>query len=239
MKKAVIAAMILASWIGGSVPTALAQDDACLQKGGMWDAAQQKCVQAATIDIKIDYPLSVLQYDFAAQAVDQFLQQQRQAFFAPLGDPEFYYSPGTLSLYVDYEEYPYSDTITGLKFNISTYSGGAHPFSFFQTFTFDLGAQRVLSLDDLFLPGSDPLAVIGPLVEQSLATQLTDMTDADWIHTGTGTDPANYQNWILTPGTLTFYFPPYQVAAYAAGPQTVSLPLADLSAILAPAFTAG
>jgi hypothetical protein len=95
----------------------------------------------------------------------------------------------------------------------------------------------VLTLDDLFLPGSNPLTVIGPLVEQSLQTQLGDMTDADWIHTGTGTDPINYQNWIITPGTLTFYFPPYQVAAYAVGPQTVSLPLADLSAILAPGFS--
>jgi hypothetical protein len=234
MKKGMIAGIVLALLIG--VPAAWAQDDACLQKGGMWDAAQQKCVQAATIDIKMDYPLSVLQYEFATQAVDQFFQVQRQQFLMPLSDPMFYYSPGPLSLYIDYEEYPYSDTITGLKFNISTYSGGAHPFSFFQTFTFDLANQRVLTLDDLFLPGSNPLTVIGPLVEQSLLTQLGDMTDADWIHTGTGTDPINYQNWILTPGTLTFYFPPYQVAAYAVGPQTVSLPLADLSAILAPDF---
>jgi hypothetical protein len=41
---------------------------------------------------------------------------------------------------------------------------------------------------------------------------------------------------VITPDALTFFFPPYQVAAYAAGPQTVSIPLAQLGALLAPPF---
>ena len=43
-------------------------------------------------------------------------------------------------------------------------------------------------------------------------------------------------NFAVTPDALIFYFAPYQVAAYAAGPQTVQIPLAQISGVLAPPF---
>jgi len=46
----------------------------------------------------------------------------------------------------------------------------------------------------------------------------------------------NYQNWVLTPDALVFTFEQYQVAPYAAGPQTVTIPLSDVQDILAPEF---
>ncbi len=82
----------------------------------------------------------------------------------------------------------------------------------------------------------DPLATIAPLVQASLAAQLGDMADAAWIEEGASPDPANYQDWLLTPEALTFIFEPYQVAAYAAGPQTVSIPLTEIAGLLAPQF---
>ena len=35
---------------------------------------------------------------------------------------------------------------------------------------------------------------------------------------------------------VIFFFPPYQLAAYAAGPQTISLPLSQIAGVLAPAY---
>lgn len=240
MKKWMIAAcfVILLAMVSGvsGVPGAAAQADPCQQKGGTWDAAQQKCTQAATVQIQIDYPLTLSQNPVAGPVIDQFLQKQRQDFFTPLADPMFYYSPGPLTLTITYEEIPFSADITTLKFTIDTYLGGPHPNMLYQTFTFDLKGQRVLTLNDLFLPGSNPLTVIDPIVEQSLKTQLGDYADATMIQQGTGTDPANYQNFTITPDGLTFFFPPYQVAPYVAGPQTVTIPLASLSTILAAPF---
>ncbi|HVO71034.1 MAG TPA: RsiV family protein [Aggregatilineaceae bacterium] len=62
------------------------------------------------------------------------------------------------------------------------------------------------------------------------------LTDTNRIHQGTGENPDNYKSWTITPDGLTFYFDPYQVAAYVAGTQTVTIPLAQLSAILAAPF---
>jgi len=70
-----------------------------------------------------------------------------------------------------------------------------------------------------------------------VAEQVGDMSDADWIARGTAPVPENYENWVLTPDALVFTFEPYQVAAYAAGPQIVTIPLADLADILAPEFS--
>jgi hypothetical protein len=229
----VVLAVLLA---GIGVPGAAAQEDECFQKGGTWDAATQKCVARMQVDIQITYPLEMVAYDFAEQAIDEFLQAERAQFFAPLTDVMLYWSPGPLSVYISYETFQFSPDIISLNFTISTYTGGAHPNSYFRTFTFDLAGQRVLALPDLFLPGVDVLSVIAPIAQQSLIAQLGDMSDAATIALGAGPDPLNYQNFVLTPDALVFYFPPYQVAAYAAGPQMVSLPLADLRAILAPPF---
>ncbi|MBI5959560.1 MAG: DUF3298 domain-containing protein, partial [Chloroflexi bacterium] len=147
-----------------------------------------------------------------------------------------YWSPGPLSLYIEYETFQFSPNVISLNFTISTYTGGAHPNSYFRSFMFDLTGQRVLALQDLFLPGIDALGVIAPIAQQSLIAQLGDAIDPAWLAQGAGPDPVNYQNVVITPDALVIYFSPYQVVAYAAGPQVVSIPLADLAAILAPPF---
>jgi hypothetical protein len=237
MRKRFFFCMALVTVFLVGLPHAAAQDgQKCLEKGGEWDETTQECRVTAAVEIDIDYPMFVTQYGFAEQAVDEFLQIARAFVLEPLSGPYLWYSPGPFSLLVGYETFQFSPDITSLKFDIYTYTGGAHGMSSFQTYVFDLAGERILALDDLFLPGSDPLAAIAPLVQQDLQTQLGDMTDADWIMEGTAPDPVNYQFFVILPDSLVFYFPPYQVASYSAGPQMVSIPLSTLSGILAPPF---
>ena len=228
-----LAALILVTAAG--VRPAAAQEDTCFQKGGMWDAAQQKCLIQMSVDISLDYPIELTQNPLIDSTVQQFFDDQRSGFLSVFSGG-FYSTSAPMSLQISYESTPFLDQLVGLKFNISSYTGGAHPNLDFVTFTFDLVQGRVLTLDDLFTPGSNPLSVIGPLVEQSLLAQMGDMTDASWIHQGTGDNPDNYQDWQLTPDALVFYFPPYQVAAYAAGPQIVSIPRAQIAGLLLSRF---
>ena len=123
-----------------------------------------------------------------------------------------------------------------LIFTTYQFTGGAHGSTVIQTYTFDLANDRLIRLDDLFTNTNDALAIIAPLVEESLTTTLGDMLDADWLAQGSGTDPQNYQTFSLDANSITFYFQQYQVAPYAAGLQTVTIPLAQLSSILAPDF---
>jgi hypothetical protein len=105
-----------------------------------------------------------------------------------------------------------------------------------QTFTFDLQNGVVLTLDDLFLDTAAALEVISPIVQADITTRLGEMLDTQWLEDGSGTSPDNYQAFALDGDHLIFYFQPYQVAAYAAGTQVVSIPLSDLSSVLKPEF---
>jgi uncharacterized protein YecT (DUF1311 family) len=58
------------------------------------------------------------------------------------------------------------------------------------------------------------------------------MSDDDWLRTGAGPDWDNFKDFLLLPDRLVIRFPPYQVAAYAAGAQEVSLPLSELQGLM-------
>jgi uncharacterized protein YecT (DUF1311 family) len=58
------------------------------------------------------------------------------------------------------------------------------------------------------------------------------MSDKDWIARGAGPDWDNFGDFTLLPGTLDIQYAPYNVAAYAAGPQETKIPLATLKPYL-------
>lgn len=213
-----------------------AQDDPCFDKGGYLDPATGQCKLAFGLSISIDYPLAVMGMGDIETRVDTFIVERRTQFITwfteGLGYPMI--APWDLSIF--YETTSTAKGYNTLIFTIYDYTGGAHGNTTFQTFTYDAVTGEVYGLFDLFQEEFDPMPTLSSLVQSQLLATMGDMTDADWIAAGTGEDPANYQNFALTDTDLIFYFPPYQVAAYAAGPQVVSIPLANLATILKPEF---
>lgn len=235
MKRLLSLAVVLAAvfvWTG----TANAQENACYDKGGIWDEAVGRCTFQAGVTMNVQYPLWVTDYEFAESAVDSFImssQSEIWSFFqlpATLEEMGYFYN---WDLSIDYEEFQFSETVRSIVFNVYTYTGGAHPNSHYEAYSFDLENETVISFMDLFREDVDSLAVIQPLVEADLVAQLGEMSDIDWIRTGTEANPVNYRNFALTPDSLLIFFSPYQVAAYAAGPQLVEIPLGSLADILA------
>ncbi len=167
--------------------------------------------------------------------MNDYFTGARNSYITELLDAGFMPTPGYIwAFQADYETFAYSDTLVSYNFTVYTFTGGAHGMTTFQSFVFDLANEKVLTLADLFQPGIDPLAVIAPVAQQVVTEQLSEMTDADWIAQGTAPDPANYQDWVVTPDALVFFFEPYQVVAYAAGPQTVRIPWSALDGLAAP-----
>jgi Protein of unknown function (DUF3298) len=109
--------------------------------------------------------------------------------------------------------------------------GGAHPSTWYQTFTYDLANKVPITFDSLFLPGTRPLDVIYPLVQADLEKQsgITDPVDI-----GDGLNPQNYQSFALTNDGITFFFGQGGLMAEAAGATKVSIPLAAVAPLLAP-----
>ncbi|RMF78781.1 MAG: DUF3298/DUF4163 domain-containing protein [Chloroflexi bacterium] len=209
----------------------LAQDDMCFERGGFWDAEAGQCRIQSALSVNIQYPLSLADYPFADEIISAYIQQEQAQFLEFFADSavSFMIEPLPWELDMTYETYRFSDHIVSLKFEIYQYTGGAHGITYFKTFTFDLTQQRLITLDDIFMPQSNPFAIISPLAQKQVQANLGEYAVEDWIAEGTSGNPANYENFVLTTEALVFFFPPYQVAPYVAGPQTISIPLWQLN----------
>ena len=120
--------------------------------------------------------------------------------------------------------------LLSLKFQIMIYiQGAAHPGTRSRTVTYDLEAGSEVRLAELFLPGSDYLERIANYCIAQLSTR-----DIGFEASSSGAQPLpeNYGDWNITSDGLLITFDEYLVAAYAAGPQEVIVPYAELQSVI-------
>lgn len=125
-----------------------------------------------------------------------------------------------------------NNDFVSLLFSDYAYMGGAHGMTTYSPVNYDLKNNRELQLADIFEPNSGYLKTISEYSIADLKKRVGDMSDDEWIGKGAGAEMENYSNWNLTKKGLMITFEPYQVAAYAAGPQTVIIPYNRLKDIL-------
>lgn len=126
-----------------------------------------------------------------------------------------------------------NQNIISVYFGNGTYAGGAHPNANSFVLNYDLKNGKELSLADLFLPNSNYLKKISDYSIKDLKKQGSDeFSDDEWIARGAGAKLENYRSWNLTEEGLQITFDQYQVAAYVAGPQEVTIPYSELRGIL-------
>ncbi len=133
---------------------------------------------------------------------------------------------------VQYKSLLPAGNIVSIKFDTEGYVAGmAHPFHMSYTLNYDLAKGKDIALSDLFLPGTDYLGALS----KYCAAQLN-MRDINFQDFSQGADPTpdNYKNWNITPDGLMITFDEYQVAAYVAGPQTVTVPYSELKSLIDP-----
>ena len=141
--------------------------------------------------------------------------------------------PNPWSAEVSYE-IPRNDAVMAtVLFPYYSYTGGAHPNSTFETFNFFKSDGMKVDLAELFtLRGIQRISDISiARLKQELGGP-DGMSDMDWIKKGAGPNARNFAAYVLMPGELVIYFDPYQVAAYAAGPQEVHIPLSRLKDVM-------
>lgn len=139
------------------------------------------------------------------------------------------------SITIAYEEIMGENTVSYV-YTLFVDTLGAHPNTFYRTFTFDLATGSELSITSLFVPRSDYLRRLSAISQFELAKSLGEFADIEYIAQGTGPEPLNYQSFAVKGNELVLLFPPYQVAPYAAGSQEVSIPLEQLKDILKPEY---
>lgn len=132
-----------------------------------------------------------------------------------------------------YEDVSAPGNVISLKLVMEGYVVGmAHPWHVTRTVNFDVEQGAEVALDSLFMPGSDYLTVIANYCTTELSKR--DIGFGDIFAQGAAPAPENYLAWNITADGLLITFNEYQVAPYAAGPQTVTVPYAELAALIDP-----
>jgi hypothetical protein len=143
------------------------------------------------------------------------------------------------SLGVGYEIRLATDDLISIEFTESNYeAGAAHGNSATTVLNYDVKNGKKLALAELFNPKANYLSVISTYCIKDLRARAQkdkdSMIDEDMMKTGAAPRADNYQACAMTKKGLWVTFDPYQVAAYAAGPQYVLVPYSALKDIIRP-----
>lgn len=131
-----------------------------------------------------------------------------------------------------------TDDLISLEWAEGTYErGAAHGNHLTQVLNYDVKKGKKLALADLFIDKSKYLTLIANYCMKELkerAKKADSMILDDQIASGAGPHADNYRAWSITKKGLWITFDPYQVAAYAAGPQYILVPYSALKDIIRP-----
>jgi hypothetical protein len=207
---------------------ASAQPASCTDLGGIVQKDQTCHIETttATYGLDITYPLDYPDQ----QALTDYVQQDRDEFV------DFVSALPPRDWPYEHAVYPHSyrsgtaDSGTdSVVFEVYGDSG-AHPVTSFDSLSYDRGTHSPITFDALFKPGTDPVAVLDPIVQREM--------DKQWQGYG-GPAPRNtlgartYQNFALTDDAVIFYIPQGMWLAEVAGAKRVSVPRSELASVLA------
>lgn len=138
------------------------------------------------------------------------------------------------TLDIDYTEYQSPQTVSYV-FTAHIDTLGAHPNGYFKTFMFDKRTGKELTLGDIF--EGDWLSYVSAESEAQVRAHIAEMTasagaDVSLFEEGLAPREGNFLSAYMDGGDIVILFDPYQVAAYAAGPQEVRIPRASVATML-------
>ncbi len=82
------------------------------------------------------------------------------------------------------------------------------------------------------MSGSPYLDKLSSISRAELPAVIGPSADTDFIKQGTTATEASFASFFFDNSEFVLLFPPYQVAPYAAGPQTLRIPRSELEDIL-------
>jgi hypothetical protein len=180
-------------------------------------------------DIRVAYPF------FGRPAIDQDLRRRMEdllrhaagKFLASCRENPEKSGPEN-SFIADYVLFGTPQTITVL-FSKFTDSGGAHGFTDLESITWSVFGGGELGYADIFAHTDGLWEFLADYAQRELRPKLGELwLAAPEFASGLAPAETSFRRFALTPEGLSLFFPPYQVAPYACGPQRCDIPLEEL-----------
>jgi hypothetical protein len=207
---------------------AAGEQSACTDFGGTVDARQICHAHSEGPGYEVTFTFPVGYPD--QQALREYMTQRRDDFIGyaaerpPVGRPYELDASATA-----YQSGTPTSGTKSLVFKEYSDSGGAHPSTHYQAFTYDLNKGAAITFDTLFTPGTDPVGVLDPIVRRQW-----ERFSEDYGPLGDNTEGASmYRNFALTDDAVIFFFGQGAWLPQVAGPREVSVPRAELASLLA------
>jgi hypothetical protein len=149
------------------VPTATS---ACTDLAGIVGADQVCSVHTATPDYTIDMKFPV---DYPDQgALSDLLTRERDQFVDQVSKPDQPPHPKELDITPTTYHSAAGDGTDSLALEEHADYGGAHGETFYNALNYDVGKYAPITYDTLFKPGTDPVAVLDPIVKAEFQKRL-------------------------------------------------------------------
>lgn len=133
-------------------------------------------------------------------------------------------------LNISYAKDQPNEDIVSIVFSMYNYSGGAHGNGYYASLTYNVKDDKEIKLADVFASQADYLQKISVYVKADLEKAIIEKggnVATSFLNEGASPEEKNFSNFMLHNNSITFYFPPYQVAAYVYGSFEVTMPLAN------------
>lgn len=184
------------------------------------------------IEVDVDYPQLVGLADEDVQdgvnrSITEAMQAEVDAFVAA-AEPAQEDTPPH-SIWSNVTVGAVDPTVVSTVVPVTTYQGGAHPYTIVRTFTFDLTTGGQLELTDLFGDG-----ILERVSELAIERIQEEYGTGDWAEEGAGPTNESLGRFVLTAGHLQIWFDNYQVGPYAIGTPSVDIPYAELDEFIPP-----
>jgi putative hemolysin len=162
--------------------------------------------------------------------ISNFVGAIVSAFKEEMGKADAWQGENTLKIY--YDPFEINSDFVSIRFEVSEYNGGAHPFTVSHSFNYDFNNNKIIALSDLLSSN-----YLSSLSERSIQYLLkinkdSPFSDEASIREGASPKEENYSVFTFNKQTIVFYFNEDQVAPYVSGRQEVVFPLSSLKDIL-------
>lgn len=180
-------------------------------------------------DIKIDYVKTGI--DVVDENISKFVKNKRKQFIDIVDNSgRVESSKYNLIINVNNNEFNNVASIHAISF---AYTGGAHYVREDESYVYDLRNNKYINFSDILV--NNDFSKIEPIILESLynfAKEKEIILNEEWVRSGISPSNNNYKYFYFSESGLNILFLPYQVASWADGEITITIPYEKLEGIL-------